>query len=405
MSSATAMHLLFAAALATQTAAMCAGQNQDLAREDWARHVNKACTSRRYGIRLAAARKVAAGGGAAVTAVEQYAAEAGLNALPVALVDAIADSGDAGATVSRLLWSWTMNPDFYWRSSAMRGLALRLPTYRELEATGETPGLPSDQVEYLMSVRAERDPAWLMRSHARLGLILGGKPVDEIYWLPEQDPRARVRLATLLLGAGVTPPMQPMIDALANERTFLGTPWGANLATESSKALRRWLGEAFPTFEAGDKQTAIAAILPVVEAQTQQVLLSPEPLTDLVVAATGGIEVLSCKFGDKFLQWTDDGAVYFGLDGAEFVQLDDETWRQLSATNAAMTLKKSVGVVICDSLRVAQKASKTNAKIAPASMPAAVADWLKQLIRALDVHGETTRATELRRGLGQFEGR
>ena len=405
MSSATAVHLLFAAALATQTAAMCAGQKQDPAREDWSRHVNKACTSRRYGIRLAAARKVAAGGGAAVPAVEQYAAEAGLNALPVALVDAIADSGDAGATVSRLLWSWTMNPDFYWRSSAMRGLALRLPTYRELEATGETPGLPSDQVEYLMSVRAERDPAWLMRSHARFGLILGGKPVDEIYWLPERDPRARVRLATLLLGAGVTPPMQPMIDALANERTFLGTPWGANLATESSKALRRWLGDAFPTFEAGDKQKAIAAILPVVEAQTQQVLLSPEPLTDLVVAATGGIEVLSCKFGDKFVQWTDDGAVYFGLDGAESVQLNDETWRQLSATNAAMTLKKSVGVVICDSLRVAQKASKTNAKIAPASMPAAVTDWLKQLIRALDVHGETERATELRRGLGQFEGR
>ena len=115
--------------------------------------------------------------------------------------------------------------------------------------------------------------------------------------------------------------------------------------------------------------------------------------------------MLSCKFGDKFVQWTDDGAVYFGLDGAESVQLDDETWRQLSATNAAMTLEKSVGVVICDSLRVAQKASKTNAKIAPASMPAAVTDWLKQLIRALDVHGETERATELRRGLGQFEGR
>ena len=199
--------------------------------------------------------------------------------------------------------------------------------------------------------------------------------------------------------------MQPMIDALANERTFLGTPWGANLATESSKALRRWLGDAFPAFEAGDKRQAIAAILPVVEAQTQQTLLSPEPLTDLVVAAAGGIEVLSCKFGDKFVQWTEGGEVYFGIDGAESVQLDDDTWRQLSANNTALTLKKSVGVVICDSLRVAQTASKTNAKIAPASMPAAVTDWLKRLIRALDVHGETERATELRRGLGQFEGR
>ena len=405
MSSANPVHILVAAALATPTVAMCAARPQDPTNEEWARHVRKACTSRRYGIRLAAARKVAAGGDAAVPAVEEYAAEAGLNALPASLVDAIADSGDGGAKVSRLLWSWTMNPDFYWRSSAMRGLALRLPTYREIEAAGATAGLPVDQVEYLMSTRAENDPAWLMRSHARFGLILGGNPVDEIFWLPEHDPRARVRLATLLLAAGVTPPMQPLIDALANERTFLGTPWGANLATEASKSLRRWLGDDFPTFEAGDKQKAIAAILPVVEARSQQTLLSPEPRTDLVAAAAGGIEILSCKFGDKFVQWSDDGTVYFGLDGAESVQIDDETWRELSANRTSIALEKSVGVVICDSLRISQKASRTNAKIAPASMPASVTDWLKRLTRALDDHGETERASELRRGLGQFEGR
>ena len=76
------LRTLLLAALATPLLALCVELPQDPEPEDWSRHVSKACTSRRYGIRLAAARKVASGGDAAVAAVEAYAAEQGLNALP-----------------------------------------------------------------------------------------------------------------------------------------------------------------------------------------------------------------------------------------------------------------------------------------------------------------------------------
>lgn len=401
----TSVRLLVAVALATPLVAFCVGSGQDPKAEDWAKHVEKACTSRRYGIRLAAARKVGAGGDAAVGAVEAYAAEHGVNALPASLVDAIADSGQAGAKVSRLLWNWAMDPDFYWRASAMRGLALRVRDYKDRAADGDAPGLEPAQVDYLMSVRAESDPSWLMRTHARLGLVLGGASVAEVFARPESDPRAPVRLATLLLGAGVTPPLQPLLDALADERTFLGTPWGANLATESSKALRRWLGDAFPAFEAGDKQQAIRALLPVLQLRTEETLKPPATRADLVTDAAGGIELLSCKFGDQFVQWSEDGTVSFGLGGAESVQLAADAWRRLSEDRAAIALAKSVGVVICDSLRIAQPSSSTNAKVAPASMPDAAADWLKRLAAMLEEAGEGERAADLRRGLGQFQGR
>lgn len=405
MSPNTSLRLLVAAALATPLVAFCIGDSQDPQSEDWQKHVSKACTSRRYGIRLAAARKVAAGGDAAVAAVQAYAVEHGVNALPASLVDAIADSGKAGPKVSRLLWNWAMNPDFYWRASAMRGLALRVRDYRSSAEDGAAPGLDPAQVDYLMSVRAESDPSWLMRAHARLGLVLGGAPIDEVFARPEVDPRVPVRLGTLLLGAGVTPPLQPLLDALVDERTFLGTPWGANLATESSKALRRWLGDDFPKVEPGDKAKATAALLPILQLRTQEPLRMPQPRADQVAGATGGIELLSCKFGDQFVQWRDDGTVFFGLDGGDSVQLGDDAWRSLSQDRAAIALEKSVGVVICDSLRITQPGSSTNAKVAPASMPAPAADWLKRLAAKLEEAGEGERAADLRRGLGQFEGR
>lgn len=404
MNANTSLRLLMAAAVTAPLIAFWP-TGQDSKGEDWARHVAKACESRRYGIRLAAARKVAAGGDAAVPAVKAYMADKGTNAIPASLVDAIADSGKDGPMVSRLLWDWTMDPDFYWRSSAMRGLALRIEKYEAAAENGENPGLQHPQVQYLMSVRAENDPAWLMRTHARFGLALDGKPLTELFAMPEADPRAPLRLATLLLARDVVPPMQPLFDALADERTFLGTPWGANLATEASKALRRWLGDEFPEFEPGDKPAAIAAIKKVVEAKTGQKITTPELRTDKVTDATGGIEVLSCKFGDQFVQWTDDGEIHFGLDGSRKVQLPAEAWQPLSKDRTALALEKSVGVVICDSLRVFQPTSKTNAKVAPASMPEPTADWLKRLARRLEEAGETELAADLRRGLGQFDGR
>ena len=402
MNATTSTRLLLVAAITAPLIAFWSTDPQDPGQQDWVAHVKKACTSRRYGIRLAAARKVAAGGDLAVAAIAAYSADNGRNALPASLVDAVADSGKAGPKVSRLLWDWTMDPDFFWRSSAMRGLALRAPTYRRAAADGGEAGLDPSQLDYLMSVRAENDPAWLMRTHARFGLALQGKPLEELFAMPESDPRARVRLATLLLGQGKVPPMQPLFDALADERTFLGTPWGSSLGTEVNKALRRWLGDAFPKFEPGDKPAAIAALQRVVEAETGQKITPPVARTDETPAVVGGIELLSCKVGDQFVQWTADGRVLFGIDAASSVALPAEAWQPLSQDGAAIALEKSVGVVICDSLRLCSNTAETNAKVAPASLPTPAGDWLKRLAAALENAGESRRAADLRRGLDQF---
>ena len=405
MNATTSMRLLFVAAATAPLIAFWPTDAQGPGQEDWLKHVKKACTSRRYGIRLAAARKVAGGGDAAVAAIESYAVDNGRNALPASLVDAVADSGKAGPKVSRLLWTWTMDPDFYWRSSAMRGLALRAPMYERAAADGGEAGLEPAQVNYLMSVRAENDPAWLMRTHARFGLALTGRPLDELFAIEEADPRARVRLATLLLGQGQIPPMQPLFDALADERTFLGTPWGSNLATEVNKSLRRWLGDEFPKFAPGDKPAAIAALRAVVEAKTGQQLQAPTLRADAAQDISGGLELLSCKVGDQFVQWTSGGQVFFGIDAASSATLSEEAWRALSQDEAAITLEKSVGVVICDSLRLCVPDAKANAKAAPASLPTPAADWLKRLAAALENAGEERRAADLRRGLDQFRAR
>ena len=77
---------------------------------------------------------------------------------------------------------------------------------------------------------------------------------------PEHDPRARLRLTRLLLEQGVQPPLQPLLDALDDERTFLGTPWGPRLGQEATKALRQWLGDDFPKPDPEDKPGLTATI-------------------------------------------------------------------------------------------------------------------------------------------------
>jgi hypothetical protein len=209
------VRILFWMALATPLLAFW--PSQDEAASDWRKEVERACTSKRYGLRLAAARKVAEAGAAAVPAIREWADEHGRNELPAALVDAVAGQTHVEAEVVQLLTEWANDRDFYWRAQAMRGLALRAPRLRD--AATDLRG----QFE-----RFRGDPAWLMRTHARFGLaLLGGTAV----WADaENDPRARVRLCALLLetppAGGTVPPLQPLFDALADERTFLGDPWG-----------------------------------------------------------------------------------------------------------------------------------------------------------------------------------
>ena len=88
---------------------------------DWAKDVERACTSPRYGLRRAAARKVAAAGAAAVPAIREFVQKKGRDAIPSVLVDMIADDPGLDALVIELLREWADDRDFYWRASAMRG--------------------------------------------------------------------------------------------------------------------------------------------------------------------------------------------------------------------------------------------------------------------------------------------
>lgn len=399
MNSYTAARLLLVAAVAIPLLTCWTVCARDRHAEHWAEHVAKACTSRRYGMRLAAARKVANAGDAAVPAVEAYVREHGQAQLPCALVDAIADSGRAGPRVSRLLHSWATNSDFFWRASAMRGLALRLPNY----GADAAENCDRAQLVSLMNTHARHDPARLVRTHARFGLALDGAPLDELFAMPEADPRARVRLAALLVREGRVPPMQPLIDALADERTFLGARWGQRLASEADDALRFWLGDERATGgDARGLSAAISARIEVVERKTGQSLTMPPRRTDRVPQVAGGFELLSCKNGDQFVQWAADGCVYFGLDGACKVTLPPASWQQLIRDRAAIELEHDVGVAVCDHVRLCLPGTRTNVRVAPASMPPAAMDWLLRLALAVEQAGADELAEHLWLGLQQF---
>jgi hypothetical protein len=391
---------------------------QGEAGEDWARHVDNACSSPRYGIRLAAARKVGGGGDAAVPAVRAWAEKHGKNALASSLVDAIADAEPKAFTeqgltaVMLLLEEWALDRDFYWRSAAMRGIALRMP---ELCSHYEYGSLhdPDHRVHFrTLFTNYHDDPAWLMRTHARLGSALltrFGIDVERAVSMPESDPRARVRLTTLLLRQGATPPLQPLFDALADDRTFHDVPWGKRLGLEAHKALKDWLGDAFPPLPEGDspdaRRAAIEALLAAARGKSGQELRAPEPKTDPAVTFVGGIELLSCKSGDVFVQWTADGAVFGGIDAGERIALPVSTWEPLQQERAALDLSGDPGVVVCDSMRLFWTQPATDAKVAPAHLPAAAAEWLTHLARSVEEAGATRLGQDLRTGLPQFAAR
>lgn len=364
-------------------------RDQDPAATDWAKEVERACTSPRYGLRLAAARKVAKGGAAAVPAIRAFAAAKGRNELPAALVDAIADETTVEPEVLALLREWAATRDFYWRASALRGLALRV----EAVPAGEFPP-------------HHGDPSWLMRTHARLGSALRGDTA--VLAQPEPDPRARARLPSLLLARGVVPPLQPLLDALADERTFQGDPWAQRQAADAHKALKTWLGDAHPLAAGGsfpDAATGLQQLLAACAAKSGQQLLLPATQRDPQTGFAGGIEILSCQHGDQFVQWTDAGVVHFDLDAAGTVALPAAAWRALSQERTALGALTNHGVVVCDSMRLRWPAPDVHVRIAPGSAPAALSDWLKQLTQALEEAGAADRAAALRTGFSQFAAR
>lgn len=388
------MRLLLLAAVATPLIAVFA--TQDPAATDWNADVERACTASRLGLRIAAAKKVAAAGGAAVPALRAFAQKQGRNTIPGSLVDAIADANTNDDAIVGLLREWAGDLDFYYRASALRGLALRAPN------------LPAQRGALLPLFQEHHaDPAWLMRTFARFGSLRLGD--DHGVSLPEDDPRARVRLAALRMVHGLTPDVQPLLDALADERQFLGDPWGNRLGDEANKALKTWLGDAHPlakggSFE-GDRERAITALHAACTAKLGKPLTLPKRVPALDLAVAGGFELLSCKHGDQFVQWTEDGGLRFGIDAAIAVQVPAAKWDALWQGRTPLQLDKDAGVVVCDSLRVRWLQPDRHVKVAPASLPIAAADWLKQLAAVIEEAGEPRLAARLRSGLDQFAAR
>lgn len=377
----TSVRLLLGAAIAAPLLAFWP-KTQDPSSDEWARHVDKACTASRFGIRVAAARKVASGGDLAVPAVRAWEGEHGRNAIPSSLVDAIADEHADGPEVRGLLKEWARDADFYWRSAAMRGLAL-----------GQ-----DEALRPLFESYAD-DPSWLTRVHARLGLHL----LDpERAIAPDPDPRAAVRLTRLLLENDRTPPLQPLLDALVDERTFLGVPWGARLGQEANQALRRWLGDDYPDPNPDDKAGSVARLRETAEKKSGQSLAQPEPRSDQVDGIVGGIEILSCKNGDQFVQWDADGNLHFGIDGSHSAPPPTPARTELLQKPTPLALDGDLGVVVCDSMRVRLDASGTHVKVAPESLPTNATSWLQQLADKLEEQGADALAADLRKGVEQF---
>ena len=388
------VHILFLLAIGAPLLALIP-TDQDPEQTDWAKAVKKACTSRRYGLRLAAAKKVAAAGDASVGAIRAWAKEHGRNALPDSLVSAIAQQTTTGDAVVELLLEWAGDRDFFWRPKAVQGLANR--------ATA----MPERRKQLLELFEAYRDdPAWLVCVYARLGLHLldsGNRAAGE-----QDDPRIGSKLTALLLDHGKAPPLQPLLDALADERTFQADPWGQRRASEAHKALRTALGEQHPMADgkaSDDKIEAITAVRDAIHTRWNQELSVPELQTDPDIGATGGIAVQSCRDGDLFVQWSDDGRIYEGLDSRFVAQLPAPVWAALAKERATLALDGSYGVLICDNMRLRWHQPETHSRIAPDSMPASTAEWLGKLAIALQDADRPQLSAAMRAALDQFGSR
>ena len=385
-----AVHLLLLAAVASPLLALLS--TQDPASHDWSADLDKACRSNRLQFRIAASRKVAKAGAAAVPAVRAFEQKYGRAQVSQNLVEAWAEEAPVDAPTLQLLVDWANDRDFYWRASALRGIALRLTQA----------GDRRDELVRLCRSFHD-DAAWLMRTHARLGSVLAGD--DAAQTLPEDDPRARGRLAMLLLQTGKVPPLQPLLDALADDRSFLDVPWGKQFGELTHKTLKNWLGDDHPLAKGGefaDRATALQQLRDACARKSGQTLAVPAVRSNGAQIPTGWIELLSCKSGDLHLQWTATGEVFVGVDAARKVQVAAPMWDTLSKERTGLELPEALGDVICDSIRLCWLEPKLHCRAAPVTLPAAPANWLKQLAQALEEAGEPRVAATLRAGIEQF---
>jgi hypothetical protein len=376
--------------------ASVATSQEPAANEDWQKHVDRACTSPRYGVRLAASKKVAGGGDAAIPSVRAFAAKNGANALPVALVEAIAVDGADGPLVLDQLEAWAKNRDFYWRAQALRGLALRA----RKDDAARTRFMP-------LFDALHDDDAWLVRTFARYGASDPQRDIDvetaqsQRVQPTELDPRAATKRAALDGDA------RALFASLADERTFLGDPWGRRRSSEAIASLKALLStDAGYRADATAKENeqALASLADAIAARDSGARPEVATQSDPALTFLGGVETLSCKNGDLFLRWTADGLVQGGAspDCPTSAQIAPARWAELLRTATPMQLPPQNGVVICDKMRIQIRPDLPQSAVAPESLPTPAAEWLKQLAAAIEESGQTPLADALRQRLGQF---
>ncbi len=367
--------------------------------QDWAAEVERACTANKLGLKLAAARRVAAAGAVAVPALRAFQESRGRNAVPQTLVEAIAGSEHGDETVLGLLLEWARDRDFYWRAQALGGLAARKL---------------AEQRSLLLA--AVRDPAHLYRIQGARGLILLGKPDDRAKALPllgDPDPRVRVAVAIHLADAGDPIGLPVLAAALRNDAEFLGDPWGRREALLAFKALQRALGTDggyAPEQSAAANAKAIDLLRERAQERTGAMNLpavdpAHKPLAGAETADfASGLEIRSCKHGDLFVRWTANGQLAFGLEGAERGLLPAEAWAALEqrARSLSGPADATLGAVVCDFVRWRGAQPARHLKCAPGSLPADLLDWLKAFAEALEKNGLGAHAAALTARMRQF---
>jgi hypothetical protein len=236
------------------------------------------------------------------------------------------------------------------------------------------------------------------------------------FYQRDSDPDPRVDYKVAALNCDFTE-IPVLLFALGDERTFLGDPWGRRCALEAITALRTYFGtdcgynvdaswqanqaaiEQLRELKAKDDTEHRAERRSAFERDLRR--LAPH-LTDPSEPFAGGIEILSCKNGDYFLRWRTDGEIVFGLEGNSSLRVPANTWRELSKERAPLTLPAQSGVVVCDKLRLKWSEPDLHAAVAPGSLPAPAAEWLKHLAQAIEEAGAKDQAAALRQRLDQF---
>ena len=354
--------------------------------EDWSALMEQACTHRRYGVRLAVSKKVAAAGDRSVEAIRKWQSEG--KPMPLLLVSSIASASTRGPKTLALLAFWARDRSFPWRSQALGGLAERkLVGHHEL---------------FSMAVK---DPSHLCRIQGGRGLWAvapkGAKGAVSLL-LRDSDPRVRVRIAAFLLEQGEDAGLGLLMQALTWEFEFLGDPWGKREAATAAKVLEKDLGEDC------DFSTPQARALSIAKLRHHLRDRFPghdsvEPVIDAAAGWENGLDIRSCRNGDLFIRWNNQGQVALGLlgelreDGLPAVA---DSMNNLSADQGAA--RRVHGKITCDYLQLVLSDPLRRWKFAPDALTVQVDKSLRALTLAFEDGDSVQKAKMLRDRLLQF---